>query len=74
MLKRAQSFARRVEARTGMTRERQIAAAFGMALGREPEESELRSALKFFGDAGGSTKLIQFCHALLNANEFVYLE
>ena len=74
MLKRAQAFAKRVEARTDEPREKQIIAAFEIAFGRAPEESELRSALKFFGEAGGSGKLVQFCHALLNANEFIYLE
>jgi hypothetical protein len=74
MLKRAQAFAKRVEARAGGEREQQISASFQIAFGRAPEESELRSALKFFGEADAGGKLVQFCHALLNANEFVYLE
>jgi hypothetical protein len=51
-----------------------VATAFQIAFARAPEDAELRSALKYFGNSGGSDRLVQFCHALLNANEFVYLE
>jgi mono/diheme cytochrome c family protein len=74
MLNRSKAFAQRVRERAGEERESQITAAFEIAFARMPEESELRSARKLFGDSGGTDKLVQFCHALLNANEFVYLE
>ena len=74
MFKRAKAFAKRVQEKGGEQREKQIAVAFEMAFARTPEESELRSALKFFGGTTASDRLVPFCHALLNANEFVYLE
>ena len=74
MLKRAKAFAGRVQERAGAEMEKQIVMAFEIAFARAPEEPELRGALKFFGENRTSEKLIQFCHALLNANEFVYLE
>ena len=74
MLKRAQAFAHRIEAQAGAELPKQIVAAFEIAFARAPEEVELERALKFFGDTPTAGKLTQFCHALLNANEFIYLE
>ena len=71
--------AKRVQARSGEDQERQIEAALVLALGRPPLEKERLAARKFFrsheADAGDpSSALVHYCQALLNVNEFVYLE
>jgi hypothetical protein len=73
---RAKAFARRVEALAGANRERQVEAAFALALGRAPDEADRAAARRFFAGPEGEPRLglIQFCQALLNVNEFVYLE
>ncbi|MBW3540880.1 MAG: hypothetical protein KY476_11465 [Planctomycetes bacterium] len=66
----------------------QAATAFRLALGREPDEIERHAAAEFFETfppllsppANTSEApppippLVQYCHALLGLNEFVYLE
>ena len=80
VLKRAEALARRVLARAGRERGRQIEEAFLLTLGRGPESAERAAARKFFavyGDTGAGsdqTALIHFCHALLSLSEFIYLE
>jgi hypothetical protein len=79
---RAKAFAQRVFARAASDPGRQIETAFLLALGRTPDEAEQRAARHFFAthaeDAAASdevsTSLVHFCQALLNVNEFVYLE
>jgi hypothetical protein len=73
---RAKAFARRVEALAGADRERQVEAAFALALGRAPDDADRAAARRFFAGQEGEPRLglIQFCQALLNVNEFVYLE
>jgi hypothetical protein len=59
-----------------------VEAAFRLALGRGPDEVERSAARQFFAahtrDAAVSGEppeaLVHFCQALLNLNEFVYLE
>jgi hypothetical protein len=73
-LQRAQSLAKRLTALTD-DRERQAEAAFVLALGRPPDEQDRAAVRRFFESAAESqTSLVQFCQALLNANEFVYLD
>ncbi len=115
MLKRAEAFAARIRANFGDDRDRQINAAFEMAVGRTPDRAEAVAAMKFIQDrayseadkasvnsvadaaksplgseAGlksvpgsvasrsaetkASLALVHFCHALLNLNEFIYIE
>ncbi len=76
---RAKAFAQRVLARAGEDRERQVSAAFALALGRLPDEADRAAARRFFavpaeGEGGTEPALVRFCQALLNVNEFVYLE
>ncbi|MCI0463366.1 MAG: PSD1 and planctomycete cytochrome C domain-containing protein [Gemmataceae bacterium] len=76
---RAKAFAQRVLARAGEDRERQVSEAFALALGRPPDEADRAAARRFFavqaeGEGGMEPALVRFCQALLNANEFVYLE
>src|SRR5262249_53421897 len=79
---RAKAFARRVYAEAGDDRERQVATAFALALGRPPADAERAAAQRLFqAHAAGAEPgrgppqdLVHFCQALQNVNEFVYLE
>ncbi len=71
---RAEAFARRVREQAGRDLARQIEAAFELALGRAPEEAERQAADDFFRAHALDGALASFCQALLNLNEFVYLE
>jgi hypothetical protein len=76
VLGRARAFAARVAAVAESDPERRIDVAFQLALGRAPEERERRLVRPLLNaDAGGaSAALVRFCHALLNLNEFAYLD
>jgi hypothetical protein len=75
---RARAFARRVRSLAGDERGKQVEQAFRLALGRRPDEPERKLAERFFADAeegeDADAPLTAFCQALLNVNEFVYLE
>ncbi len=77
---RAQAFARRVLKEAGQERSQQIERTFRLALGRGPDDVERAAAAKFFAAGAGDDNaelpvpLVLFCQALLNTNEFVYLE
>jgi len=72
--KRAAAFAKRVALTAGTSRERQIEAAFRIALNRSPDNEERRLAERFFAEQSIEGGLLHFCQALMNVNEFVYLE
>ena len=80
-------FARRVVSSAGAEPTAQVRAAFQIALGREPEDSEVEECLTFLADqaaleaADASQKdqadgndLAELCHMLLSTNEFLYVE
>lgn len=78
VLEWAQAFARRVRNDAGMSTASQIERAYRLAFSRPPSQEETRAALaflnrheKFAGDKEAS--FVDFCHMLLNSNEFVYL-
>jgi hypothetical protein len=74
---RAAALARRAQARAGSRPRDQIRTAFLLALGRPPDDVEQTAALRFFarsGDGPSGNCLQAFCQALVNVNEFVYLE
>jgi hypothetical protein len=78
---RARAFAARVRDAAGDDGARQIDAAFRLAFGRLPAAKERAMAQRFFhtvtptADAHApAAPLVQFCQALLNLNEFVYVE
>ncbi len=48
--------------------------AFELAWGREPQESELDAAREFVGEPIRSDALVDFCHVILNSNEFLYVD
>jgi len=86
MTARAAAFARRVQAQVGPDPARQGEVAFALALGRAPDDTERNAIATFLSDAPQNfsqdsrladsppQKLVHFCQALLNLNEFVYLE
>jgi hypothetical protein len=83
----ARHFADRVARSAGTSGERAIRAAFRLALARQPTANEVRicsrlldreaaafrSAKPPAGDAD-YLALVQLCHTLLNASEFLYTE
>jgi len=66
----AKSFADRVQREAGANPEAQIALSYRLALGRLPNEAEIRLAARTIKESG----LHVVCWALMNANEFVYLK
>ena len=68
MIQQAELFAQRLE-READTPDERIRRAFWLALGRAPDDEELRASGKLVGEQG----LMVFCRALYNANEFLYL-
>ena len=83
----ARNFAGRVFDNAGADQGRQIEAAYRLAYARLPDKAEQRMAKYFFRSHGVivgesaaqneksalSATLVDFCHMLINANEFVYV-
>lgn len=67
----AQRFAERIEKESGGNPEKLITLAFEHAYARPPRQSEMERSAKFL--AQGKDSLVDFCQALLNSNEFVYI-
>jgi len=72
-LRVATQFAERVEREAGADRVAQIDHAVWLALGRGPTAEEQRKAAAFLA-AQGEGSLPNLCRALLNLNEFVYID
>jgi len=66
----SQAFAARLEKSCGSRRDCQINSAWLLALSRPPRPEETRLAVKFFKSGG---TLPDFCLALFNRNEFLYV-
>jgi hypothetical protein len=66
----SQAFAARLESSCGKDRGCQINSAWLLALSRRPRPEENRLAVKFFKSGG---TLPDFCLALFNRNEFIYV-
>ncbi len=66
----AGQFAERVRKEAGPDAAKQVARAIELALGRPADAVERKRGLEF--GKGGPDGLDQFCHVLLNLNEFVY--
>jgi hypothetical protein len=69
VLEAAKALAARLEKETSTSEER-IALGYRLALGRQPTQSELSLARDFLDQS----PLSEFCRALFNLNEFVYLD
>jgi mono/diheme cytochrome c family protein len=67
----AGQFAARVKKEAGPDAAKQVARAIEIALGRPADAVERKEGLAFV-KAGGAEGLAQFCHVLMNLNEFVY--
>ena len=89
ILKRSRSFADRLFKLAPDDEERRIETAYRLAFGRGPTTEEVADAQKFLDeqtnriesakpasgkDAGRRTAWGDFCHVLLNASEFLYVE
>lgn len=78
VLDRAKSLARETQANAGPVVDDRVRYAFRKALGREPSPAEKDRILSFFYDPDGKTAkadaLTDFCHVLLNSNEFLYVD
>jgi len=75
MMLRAKALARRLDDSSATLDER-VTAAYRAAFGREPATAEMRAALDFLqsSTATGDDALVDFCHVLLNSNEFLYVD
>jgi len=73
---RANAFAQRVVKLAGNEQAKQIATTFRLALGREPDAAERLAATRFFERLASrpETALAHYCQAIMNFNEFVYIE
>jgi len=67
----SRTLADRIESEAGPLREAQVERAYWLTFARAPDAREQRLAAAYL-DAGGTLR--HFCLALLNANEFLYVE
>ena len=81
VLARARALAERLQGDSLGSPSERLRRAFDLAWGRDPTDDEFGAALDFVGAADGedpppldSERLIDFCHVLLNSNEFLYLD
>jgi hypothetical protein len=70
LTQQADFFAERVRKEAGESASDQVRRTFRLAFQREPRDKELSAAVKLVNDHG----LTALGRALLNANEFLYLE
>jgi hypothetical protein len=71
----SEHFARRVKQEAGPDFNDQIERAFLLAYSREPSETERKRAAQFVDSlTGQGDALVGLCRALLNSNEFVYVD
>jgi Protein of unknown function (DUF1549)/Protein of unknown function (DUF1553)/Planctomycete cytochrome C len=89
-LARARAFAARLQRLEPASADNadRVVLAYRLAFGRHPEQDELEQAVAFLerqarqaqassgrsGVAAGQTALVDFCHVLLNSNEFLYVD
>jgi hypothetical protein len=76
VLGHAKQFARRVEEEAGDDPDRVIDRAFVLALSRPPTTEERAATRKFLASHAGPfpDAVTDLCHALLNLNEFLYVD
>ena len=70
ILKQAGYFADRLKQESGPHKEAQVHRAFKLAFGRSPTDEETRLAMDLVNRQG----VFSLCRALLNSNEFVYVD
>jgi len=70
MLKQAEYFGLRLAANPDATEHEQVQLAFRLAFGRDPSSAETEAGVTLLESSGAA----EFCRALMNANEFVYVD
>jgi hypothetical protein len=70
LVQQAGYFAERLEREAGKNPEEQVRRAFALVYNRGPDAPEMKAAKRFVTQNGVS----MFCRALLNSNEFVFVE
>jgi len=70
MLKQAEYFAARLTENPDTSSSAQVLLAFRSAFGRQPSNEESATSITLIESAG----LAEFCRALFNANEFIYID
>jgi len=70
MLKQSRYFAERLTQECGPNVDKQIKLAFQLAFARTPDPTERELAREAINQHG----LWQFCRAIFNANEFIYID
>jgi hypothetical protein len=70
VMMQAKDFAERLQREAGKASADQVRLAFRLAFGREPDAAELQDAAAFVEHTG----LAEFCRALLNSNEFLFIQ
>lgn len=73
-VQRGQALAKIIVQSAGANQGKQIDTAFLHVLGRLPDAHERQLAKQFLAQHSGENSLAQLCQALMNVNEFVYLE
>lgn len=76
-LKRAMQFAKRISEKKSLQNksvQKKIESAYRLAFCRPPNDGELASGVAFLGEAPAQSELVDFCHVLLNSNEFLYVD
>jgi len=77
-IERAKKFAERLKKEHGGEREQLVTAAFRIGFARMPSDEEIAGAVNFLQRQGERTSetesLVDFCHVLLNSNEFIYID
>jgi hypothetical protein len=66
----AKQLAERLRKESGANPTAQVDRAFQLALGRAPSPQEKKDSLEYL--SGGPRRLVEFCQAMFNLNEFVY--
>ncbi len=76
VLQRARNFADRLQREAGDDSADRVRLAYRLAFGRSPSVQEQADALAFLRRSGpaDTESLVDFCHDLLNANEFLYVD
>jgi hypothetical protein len=76
MMLRAKAFARRLSQPSSATLDERIATAYTLAYGRSPTGDEARAATEFLRSTAADDQdaLVDFCHVILNSNEFLYVD
>ena len=72
----AKAFAARVTKEVGTDKEKVVDRAFALAMSRPPTTEEREAMLGYLGRHKGteSEAVVDLCHALLNLNEFLYVD